>query len=203
MIDFAFIDRAGRPTGGGKGRALPDGAVALTPPFTTEDLTRIRFRDGQWEERTDLKPPPPPTPEETAVLRTAALEAARARTVERVNDRVDALRRRIYTDIAGQDALYLEKRAEAVAYVRQTDIAGEPRDLGDFPLLANEVGITAPTPWQLAQVWLHRSDQFKAVGAATERARMIAANAIAAAPDEDTLDRIHAELVETLGRLPL
>lgn len=90
-----------------------------------------------------------------------------------------------------------------MAYVRQTEIAGEPRTLEDYPLLENEVGVTAPTPWQLAQIWLHRSDQFKALGAATERLRMQASLAIAVAPDPETIDTTLATFSDARGQLPL
>ena len=208
MISFAFIDANGLPTGGGVRRELPPGAVALPAPWTTADLRRLRWQDGVWVERTDIKPAPPPSAEELAARAAAALATARADAVARVNAAVDAARRRVYTDIAGQDALYLEKRAEAVRFVafwtepEMLEDAG-PDALEDFPLLANEVGITAPTAWQLAQIWLHRSDQFKQVGAATERLRMRAIHGIETAGSEAEIDTLSIEFTEALSRLPI
>jgi hypothetical protein len=201
MIAFAFIDALGRPTGGGMRRTLPDGAVALTPPFTTADLTRLIWRDGAWAERDDLAPTALPSAEDVAQRVAAQLAAAKAQAVDRVNQKTDAFRRRFYTPIAGQDALYLEKRAEALAYVREVDQSGEPADLADYPLIANELGVTAPTPWQLAQIWLHRADQFKRVGAATERPRQAALAAIAATTDPDDLPTIETTFTQALQRL--
>lgn len=206
MISFAYITPEGIPTGGGRLPALPDGAVELPAPFTTNDLPRIRYRDGAWEERPEDEPYVM-TPEEVAAAQAAMAAAllfrARAQSVERVNRMAGDLRKRIYTDIPGQDALYLEKRAEAVAYVQQVTFGTEPETLADYPLLANEVGITAPTAWSLAQIWLNRSDQFRRVGAETERARMQATIAIAAAPDFDTIETIEAAFTEALNSLPL
>lgn len=199
MIAYAFIDDQGRPTGGGMRSALPEGAVALTPPFTTLDLPRLQLVDGVWT----LREIAPPGAEDLALQRADALQAAIRTAVVRVNQRAGAMRLRIYTDIPGQDALYLEKRAEAVAFVLATEQMGEPESLADFPLLAGEVGVTAPTAWQLAQIWLFRSDQFKALGAATERARMQALVALSTAPDFAAIEKIEAEFIATLGKLPV
>lgn len=202
MIAFAFINAEGVPTGGGIHRELPEGAIPLTPPFTTLDLPRLRWRDGVWEERI-IPAPEPPTPEEIAAWQAQTLGRARIEAGDRINDRVGQLRKQIYTDIPGQDALYLEKRAEAVAYVAEARGRGEPATLTDYPLLANEVGLTAPTPWTLAQLWLNRSDQFKRLGAATERLRMQALIQISTAPDFDALETLEAQFTEALNRLPL
>ncbi|MBL9046807.1 MAG: hypothetical protein JNK34_05765 [Tabrizicola sp.] len=203
MIRFAFVDDSGFPTGGGARRELPAGAVPLPEPWTTTDLPRLRFKDGTWQERTDISEPAPPTVEEVARTAAAHLQAARQQALERVNARVGTIRKLIYTDIPGQDALYLEKRAEAIAYVAEARGPGEPVTLKDYPLLANEVGITAATPWQLAQIWLFRSSQFKDFGAATEKARMTAAIAITSARDFEEIEAAERRLVDTLQSLPL
>ena len=54
MTDFAFIDPEGFPTGGGSLPDLPEGAVALTAPYTTLDLSRLVYRDGAWSVRPAL-----------------------------------------------------------------------------------------------------------------------------------------------------
>ena len=203
MIAFAYLDAQGYPTGGGVRPALPNGAVPLTKPFTTADLPRLRFHDGVWELRKDLPKVTQPTPEEIAARRIEVLTQARRLAVKAINAHVGRIRSRIWTDIPGQDALYLAKRAEAVAYVAGIDQGGEPVTLQDFPLLENEIGITAPTPWQLAQIWLHRSDEFRRIGAATERARLQATNDVAVAPDEDAIDTILAAFTEAIGSLTL
>ncbi len=208
MKIFAYIDANGIPVRGGRNRELPDGAVELTPPLNIEDLPHIRFRDGAWERRPEEQPfvlSPEEVAAEQAAMAAAQLTRARTQLVERVNRMAGDLRRRIYTDIPGQDALYLEKRAEALAYVAATLAQGgtEPALLDAYPLLASEVGITAPSAWQLAQLWLNRSDQFKRVGAATEQARMRAIAAIATAPDFTSLEAIEADFTEGLSRLPL
>ncbi len=203
MMAFAFIDADGLPTGGGIRPYLPDGAIPLTPPFTTNDLLRIRWRNGAWEERGDIVHDPKPTIEEIRVRQAALLARAQAMAADNINRCAGNLRKQIYTDIPGQDAMYLEKRAEAVAYVREARGQGEPVTLADYPLLENEVGVTTPDPWSLAQLWLNRSDQFKRVGAATERLRMQALIDISTAKDIEALETIERDFTEALSRLPL
>lgn len=205
MIRFAQLDKDGKPTFGGTHRELPEGAVELPDRYSFADMPRLRYRDGSWEERADYVPPDEPEmmPNESAVWREAMLDRARAEAVARVNAAIGEIRKRIYTDIPGQDAMYLEKRAEAVAYVAEARGRGEPATLADYPLLANEVGVTAPTPWTLAQLWLNRSDQFKRVGAATESLRMQAQINISAAQNTEALEAIERNFNEALNRLPL
>lgn len=200
MIAFAFITEDGIPTGGGILPHLPEGAVPLTAPFTTLDLPRLQFRDGVWVER---KIAPAALTEAELTLR-AEVELVRAKdaAATQINARAGELRRRIFTDIPGQDAIYLEKRTEARAYIAQVQQAGDPEDLSDFPLLAGEVGITAPDAWQLAQLWLNRAHLFKQVGAATEGARLAAIAALATAPDFETIETIQRDFTQALSRLP-
>jgi hypothetical protein len=205
MIRFAQLDENGNPTFGGTRKELPEGAVELPEQYSFRDLPRLQYRNGAWEERKDYVPPSErePTDEDRAMAQAAMLARARAEAGTRINAAVGEVRKRIYTDITGQDALYLEKRAEAVAYVAEARGRGEPETLADYPLLANEVGVTAPTPWTLAQLWLNRSDQFKRVGAATERLRMQALVDISTAPDIAALEAIERNFTEALNRLPL
>lgn len=208
MITFAFIDQDGLPNRGGRTRELPDGAVELTPPFTIQDLPRLRYRDGAWEERPETQPFAMTAEEvaaEQAAMAAAQLASARKHSVDRVNRMVGDLRKRLITDIPGQDAIYLEKRAEALAYVAATEARGgaEPETPEDYELLLGEVGITAPDAWMVAQIVLNKAHQFKRVGAATEALRKTAIAAIATAPDFATLEAIEADFTQGLTGLSL
>ncbi len=198
MIAFAHIDAQGFPTGGGVLPQLPDGAVPLSAPFTTADLPRLRWQDGVWVERLDLTPAAPVDVTWAAVARLGQIRAeARAE----VNARVARLRARAETPIPGQADLYRDKRAEALAFVRTVEQAGEPVPLEDFPLLAGEVGITAPTPWQLAQIWLHRADAARRLRDGSEALRQAALAAIAIAPDAASIDAVLTRLSTALAGL--
>jgi hypothetical protein len=139
----------------------------------------------------------------SAEISARQLNSARADAADGINAAVGTLRRRFVTDIPGQEAIYLEKRAEARAYVAQATQAGAPSDLAEYPLLAGEIGVTAPDAWQLAQVWLNRAELFRRVGAATETHRLRALAALATAPDRKTIETIQTTFTEALSRLSL
>lgn len=204
MIRFAMLDADGNVTMAGTRKSLPEGAVELPEAYSFPDLARLRYRDGTWEEREDYVPTVEreQTEEDRAIWQATMFDRARAEAVDRINRSVGELRKRIYTDIPGQDAIYLEKRAEAKAYLA---LSAEPAGLEDFPLIANEIGpgLTARTAYELAQVWLNRSHLFKQIGGATEKARLRAAYAIAEAGDEAAIARIEEVFHEALARLPI
>ncbi|MCU0904427.1 MAG: hypothetical protein MUE83_11200 [Tabrizicola sp.] len=205
MIQFAILDEQGVPVSGGTRHVLPDGAVELPGAYSLKDLSRLRYVKGAWEERTDIAPQVvrQMSAEDEALWQAVMLDRARAEAVARINAGIADLRRLYFTDITGQDAVYLEKRAEAVAYVAQVNHGGPPETLTDYPLLDSEVGVTAPDPWQLAQLWLNRADLFKRIAAATEGHRLRAVNAIAAARDHNRIDNIVQDFNQALNGLSI
>jgi hypothetical protein len=118
-----------------------------------------------------------------------ALAKAKSDAIATVNEEVGRARLPYLTDIPGQQAIYTEKAAEAVAYVAMNPA---PETLVDFPLMAAEVMITAPSPWQLAQVWLNMQAQLRLVGAQSEQLRLGTQLAINEAV---TLDEVRGVMV--------
>lgn len=51
----------------------------------------------------------------------------------------------------GKDGVYMLKRDEAARWLA----AGQPASLSGYPWLAKEAGKTAPTVYELAQLWLN------------------------------------------------
>ena len=102
----------------------------------------------------------------------------RAQAAGTVNRIVGQARLRLITDLPGQDMVYLQKRAEAQAYLTADP---EPADLADFPFIAGELGITGQTPAQVAQVFANRAWLWRQAGAAFEAIRVGALGAVAAA----------------------
>ena len=137
--------------------------------------------------------------EGSPILNGAALARTRAAALARVNEAIGQVRLRYITEIPGQQTIYTEKQAEARAYLRE---APEPASLTDFPLLAAEVGVTAPTAWQLAQIWANKSALWRQVAGATERLRMQASAAIDAAPDEAAIEAAVTTALTTLQSGP-
>lgn len=203
MITYAFVNPDGLVTGGGIARELPEGAVRLTESFSLSDLPSLCLRDGVWEKRTDLpvSEDKPPSAEEVAIWQAAMLDRARAAAIARINAAAGALRLKVYTDIPGQDALYLEKRGEAQAFVAAQK---EPETLADYPLMAGEIGpgLTAHTAYELAQIWLNRSHLFKQLGAATEATRLRAIYEVGAAADASAIGDAEARFHAALAAIP-
>ncbi|WP_299648033.1 hypothetical protein [uncultured Jannaschia sp.] len=128
-----------------------------------------------------------------------AFERSRAR--RRVDIAIGQFRRRHITVIDGQEGGYLSKEAEAKAYVAMDP---EPADLADFPLLAAELGRatpTAPTPYQLAQLWLNMAAIWRPLFGATEALRLDANDAIQAAATKAEIDIGLANLTAQLDAL--
>lgn len=121
--------------------------------------------------------------------RRSQLRYRSAAAIMEINTAVGRRRKDFVTDIPAQQMLYLEKRAEAQRYLA---LPIEPRGLADFPLIAAEVGITAATPWQLAQLWLNQSAMLVAVAARLETLRLGTIAAIEAATSVEEIEALVA-----------
>lgn len=116
--------------------------------------------------------------------RAAALLAqAKADAIARVNAAAGTLRGRYITIIPGQEMIYLAKEAEARAYLTESP---EPETLASYPLIAAEVGITAPSAYAIAQVWANMAAIWRGIAAQIETARLGAVAQIEAAPNAGT-----------------
>ena len=124
---------------------------------------------------------------EAGQLVRGGLAGAKARAISDINAGADAVRRRYVTTITGQDMLYLRKEAEARAYV-----ADPAQDPADYPLIIAEVGITASSAWEVAQVYLNMAALWVVAAAQLETARLGAIAAIEAAESTEDLDAIVA-----------
>lgn len=91
----------------------------------------------------------------------------RLAAVARINTAAGAIRRLYVTDIPGQEALYLMKEAEARAWLAEA----EP-DPANHPLIAAEIGITAPTGDEVAQVYLNLAAIYVQAAAQLEHVRL-------------------------------
>ena len=98
------------------------------------------------------------------------------------------------TALLGQDMIYLAKEAEARSW-----LAAVTPDLADYPLLSAEIGLTAPTPDALAQVWLNLAAIWRAAAARLEVVRLSAPARIAAAPDADAALAVAAAIIEDIS----
>lgn len=131
--------------------------------------------------------PKPPRPSQFAtfdygtkqwVESAQEVAAAKASALHSLSDSVSAARRRFITSIPGQEMIYLAKQEEARRYLAESPA---PVSLAAYPLIAAEVGITAPTAYQLAVIWLFMADAWTAAAAQIEGIRLNAASSIQAA----------------------
>ena len=170
----------------------------LTAPVIAGEAN-LDLPPGVWD--VTVSGPWPMKASERRVVRGAEalfgeLAGVRQNAIGRVNATIGRTRLRFVTDIPSQEMIYLEKRAEALRYLA-TD--PEPETLADFPLIAAEIGITAPTAWQLAQIWVNQSALLVAVAAQLETLRLGTAAAIEAATTAAEIEAAEAAFLQALG----
>lgn len=200
MTAFAFVRADGIPFGGGSvplGYRLPPNAVPLPEGADITAISRLRWTGEGWEDRTEPLPEWPV--EEDPVARAeSVLREAQTGAKARVNALVEAFRARFATP--GQAEIYAVKLAQAQALVLNWF---EPVDLSPWPAIVAEVGITAPTAWEVAQIVLHQAARARNALIASEALRQAALNAIATATDFDALPPIYATLLGALNGLSI
>lgn len=76
------------------------------------------------------------------------------------------VRRKYITDLPGQEALYLRKESEAKAWVVDPNPSEQ-----DYPLISAEIGITAPSGNEVAQIYLNLAAIYVQAAAHLETAR--------------------------------
>ncbi|SEO27712.1 hypothetical protein SAMN04488103_11836 [Gemmobacter aquatilis] len=121
---------------------------------------------------------------------TEALAEAKAQARTEITARISAARATMITTLPGQQMIYMAKEAEAARYI--ADPAPDP---ATYPLLAAEIGITAPDAWQLAQIWLGMADLWRQAAAQLEALRLGTAAAVEAA---DTVGEVDAAMERLL-----
>lgn len=120
---------------------------------------------------------------------------ARARAIAEINGAIGEERTRHITVAPGQDMLYSAKEAEALRYIaRATEgltpgVTG-PRvlPLDDFPLIAGEIGPTAPDAWQVAQLIANMAMVWRRIASGLEADRLGAIHAVEIAASVAAVD---------------
>lgn len=138
-------------------------------PFHRFDYTSLDWVDDRSAEQISAQ---------------AALDftEAKRKAITQVN--AWAARERIHyvTPLPAQDMIYLAKEAEAIRWLA---VDPAPSALTDFPLMNAEIGITAETPDQLAQLWVNLGQIWRGLAAEIETTRLGTIKAITEAGDED------------------
>lgn len=110
-----------------------------------------------------------------AAIPGQSLAAVKEKAVRDVNRMVGRARGEHITELPGQQMLYMHKEREAVGILASVE--------GDYPLLSAEVGITADTLENVAQVILFTADLWTGLAATLETTRLGAIEDIGAAVD--------------------
>lgn len=134
------------------------------------------------------------TPAVTAA-RAARLEQAKSEAVEAINAAVGAARARHITVLPAQDMIYMAKEAQARAF-----LASEDPD--DAPLLVVEVGITAPTLYEVAQTIINLADIWRTLAGLLEGLRLGTIAAVNAATEASQIDAAIITFDQTLATIP-
>lgn len=102
-----------------------------------------------------------------ATLDSELLENLRAAKYKELIDFITSARASVITIIPGQEMIYQAKEAEAERWMSE-----ENPDIEEYPLLAAEIGITAPDAYSLAQLWLNMSHYWRLIAAQLEAQRL-------------------------------
>lgn len=126
----------------------------------------------------------------------AGLQQAKTEAIAAVNAVSGLTRQKFITILPGQNMIYMAKEREAIA-----NLAAPTGDSTPYPLLAAEVGVTAPTAWELAQVWVNVSVYWRSIAARIEGVQMCAIAQIENCTDPDDLNAIVATFRPLQGGL--
>lgn len=159
-----------------EGGSLPELLAAL--PYGRSAVEAEQRLDGPCEVVGGEVVPIPVDTAET-------LRKEKARATFEVNTAVGAARRAFATDTAFQAQAYLNKRAEAEAYLAMTP---PPASLDAFPLLKDLTAARGMSAADLAQLWLDTNDEWTPVLNQTEIIRDAAVFAIKSATDRAGID---------------
>lgn len=136
------------------------------------------------------------------------LAAIRAAGIGRVNAAAGRVRARFVTTIPAQDMVYLDKGAEARRFLATYPFpedepeAIDPDPVLGFPWIVAEIGITAPTGYGVAQVYVQGAALFRQVGAAIDGIRLAAVAAIETATSPAEIAAAEESADATLALIP-
>lgn len=154
-------------------------------------VARNLDRAPAWPEMLEIQTYDEASPED--------VEMFRAYAISQVNYLSGRARLSLITSLPGQDMLYIEKQNEAIRLLALETI---PEDTSVVaPFLTAEIGLTAPTAFEVAQIYLNMAETFRVVGPQLEQVRIGSLIAIETASTTEemmtTLDAFRAALAPT------
>lgn len=112
-----------------------------------------------------------------------SLPEIKTKALKFVDEGCSKVRSLYITDIIGQEMIYTMKRDEAISYLNTSDPV-----LSDYPLISAEIGVTATTAYEVAQIYINMSDMFVQALAALENIRLGTVYTINSATEKTGVD---------------
>lgn len=128
-----------------------------------------------------------------AIWIAAQLSEAQASALDRITAMRGRARLTYITDIPGQEAIYIAKLEEARAWIAAAD-----PNIADYPLIGSEIGVTAPTAYEVAQIFLNLNALWVQVAAVIDGACFAAEIAVQTATSADSVETIVTALAVQL-----
>ncbi len=137
----------------------------------------------------------------TAESIAGPLLAKKAEANDKIVSITSEVRQQFVTPIIGQELTYQEKERQAITFVAEA-VEPDPDDPADqdaFGFIFGEVGVTAPTPQQVAQVILNKAAGMRYYGPMIERLRLTVMSNIESSTTEAEADQALSDYIEDLG----
>lgn len=132
----------------------------------------------------------------TRIVGRKKMEVRQGIGTDRIDEKADEVRARFATP--GKHVIYDKKLQEAQRYIEAINSNKPPTDLKKFPYLRKEVGLTAPTPLELANLWIAMNESWDQVSPLIEEISLRGKYAVKSAKSQDEIDEI---LLNTLDQL--
>lgn len=116
-----------------------------------------------------------------------------------VEEKANEVRARFATP--GKHVIYDKKLQEAQRYLEAIASNKPPADLKKFPYLRREVGLTAPTPIELAQLWVGMNMAWDEVSPLIEEISLRGKYQVKAARSQDEIDDIVTATLKELDSI--
>jgi len=99
-----------------------------------------------------------------------------------IDETIGTIRLKFITDLPGQDSVYRMQEEEAIAYLKDEANKGEndpELDPSNYVAIYHQIGLVAPTAYEIAQLWVNKANLTRSEGAKIEALRQGAKNTVA------------------------
>lgn len=105
-----------------------------------------------------------------------------------IDAKAEEIRARFATP--GKHTIYDKKLQEALAYIGIINSGNVPEGMDEFPYLQREVGLTAPTPYELAMLWIGMNQAWGQISALIEEVSLRGKYAVKLMNSQEEIDEV-------------